>query len=136
MGPIYLSEIAPSKIRGSVGTPTYLPCEVGSDRQTFTLGVLTQLSIVLGIMLTQATGLFLANPRQWRFVLLISSAISIAQFVLSTFIVESPSYLGRKNSVEDQKSAARRLWGSIEGISSMQIQPIFHLIYRFRIVSW
>jgi len=97
VGPIYLSEIAPSKIRGSVG-------------------VLTQLSIVLGIMLTQALGLYLSTPRQWRFVLFISSAISTAQYCLSPFIVEPPSYLGRTSSVEDQRSAARKLWGSAEGI--------------------
>ncbi|KIM87653.1 hypothetical protein PILCRDRAFT_815229 [Piloderma croceum F 1598] len=98
VGPIYLSEIAPSKIRGSVG-------------------VLTQLAIVLGIMLTQAMGLYLATPRQWRFVLFISSAVSIGQICLTPFIVESPSYLGRKSLVEDQKSAARRLWGSAKSPS-------------------
>jgi len=99
VGPIYLSEIAPPKIKGSIG-------------------VLTQLSIVLGIMFTQAMGLYLATPRQWRFVLFMSSAISVGQFCLSPFIVESPSYLGGKSFAEDQKSAARRLWGDAEGFNT------------------
>jgi hypothetical protein len=68
-------------------------------------------------MLTQAMGLYLATPRRWRFVLLISSVISIAQIFLSPFIVESPSYLGRKGLVGDQKSAARKLLGSTKSLS-------------------
>jgi MFS transporter, SP family, solute carrier family 2 (facilitated glucose transporter), member 3 len=80
-------------------------------------GVLTQLSIVLGIMLTQAMGLYLATPRQWRFVLFISSAVSIGQLCLTPFIVESPSYLGRMSLDEDQKYAARRLWGGAKSLS-------------------
>jgi sugar porter (SP) family MFS transporter len=101
VGPIYLAEIAPFKIRGSVG-------------------VLTQLSIVLGIMLTQSLGLYLSTPRQWRFVLLISSALSIMQLFLGPFIAESPSYLGRKGLLEEQKIVSRRLWGVIESASVLR----------------
>jgi hypothetical protein len=70
-------------------------------------------------MLTQSLGLYLSTPRQWRFVLLISSALSIAQFFLSPFIVESPSYLGRKGSLEEQKIVFQRLWGSVENAGAL-----------------
>lgn len=92
VGPVFISEIAPSRIRGSVG-------------------VLTQLSIVLGIMLTQAFGLWLATPKQWRFVLLISSALSVLQFMASTFVVESPVFIGRDGGADEQKRVGELLWG-------------------------
>src|ERR1700729_4057194 len=88
-------------------------------------------------MLTQAVGLYLATPRQWRFVLLISSVISTAQYCFSPFIVEPPSYLGRTSSVEDQRSAARKLWGSAEGINGKQSRKfiVYHLIRSCSIAS-
>ncbi|KAJ6618290.1 general substrate transporter [Mycena sp. CBHHK59/15] len=92
VGPIYLSEIAPSKISGNVG-------------------VLTQLGIVLGIMITQAIGLRFATPTQWRSVLFFSSACSVAQFFLSSLMVESPAWLAGKGLVEPKKVVARKLWG-------------------------
>ncbi|KAJ7684726.1 general substrate transporter [Mycena polygramma] len=90
VGPIYLSEIAPSKISGNVG-------------------VLTQLGIVLGIMVTQAIGLRFATPTQWRTVLFLSALLSSAQFFLSSVMVESPAWL----TGEPKKEVARRLWGKI-----------------------
>ncbi|KAG1769464.1 general substrate transporter [Suillus placidus] len=96
--PIYLSEIAPAKIKGN-------------------LGVLTQLAIVIGIMVTQGMGFGLATPRQWRLVLFISSGISIFQYLISPFVVESPSYLNRKGLVDQEKSVIRRLWGEIHRVS-------------------
>ncbi|KAG1858457.1 general substrate transporter [Suillus subalutaceus] len=96
--PIYLSEIAPAKIKGN-------------------LGVLTQLAIVVGIMVTQGMGFGLATPRQWRLVLFTSAAISIFQYFVSPFVVESPSYLNRKGLVDQEKLAIRRLWGGIHDVS-------------------
>ncbi|KAJ7093162.1 general substrate transporter [Mycena epipterygia] len=94
VGPIFLSEIAPSKISGNVG-------------------VLTQLGIVLGIMITQAIGLRFATPTQWRSVLFFSSASSLVQFFLSPLIVESPAWLGAKGLVEPKKIVSRKLWGIV-----------------------
>ncbi|KAJ6500428.1 general substrate transporter [Mycena sanguinolenta] len=94
VGPIYLAEIAPSKISGNVG-------------------VLTQLGIVLGIMITQAIGLRFATPTEWRSVLFVSAAGSAAQFLLSGLVVESPAWLGGKGQVEPRKAVARRLWGTL-----------------------
>ncbi|KAF8200019.1 hypothetical protein K438DRAFT_2015984 [Mycena galopus ATCC 62051] len=94
VGPIYLSEIAPTKISENVG-------------------VLTQLAIVLGIMVTQAIGLLFATPTQWRSVLFMSAAGSVAQFFLSGVVVESPAWLGGKGQVEPRKAVARKLWGTV-----------------------
>ncbi|KAG2752118.1 general substrate transporter [Suillus brevipes Sb2] len=101
--PIYLSEIAPAKIKGN-------------------LGVLTQLAIVVGIMVTQGMGFGLATPRQWRLVLFISSGISIFQYFIGPFVVESPSYLNRKGLVDQEKLAIRRLWGEFHDVSRTDLE--------------
>ncbi|KAF8644121.1 hypothetical protein AX16_008650 [Volvariella volvacea WC 439] len=89
--PIFLSEIAPAKISGNVG-------------------VLTQLGIVLGIMITQIIGFRLATPEDWRMVLFLSCALAIAQLVLSTKATESPTWLNSKRRLEEQKQAIDRLY--------------------------
>ncbi|KAF7974057.1 hypothetical protein HWV62_13459 [Athelia sp. TMB] len=93
VGPVFISEIAPAKIRGSVG-------------------VLTQLAIVLGIMFTQAVGLYLATPRTWRFVLLLSALLALAQVLLGSLAAESPVFLGHRGQPAEQKAVAARLWGA------------------------
>ncbi|KZV67967.1 general substrate transporter [Peniophora sp. CONT] len=91
VGPIFLSEIAPPKIRGSVG-------------------VLTQFGIVIGLMVTQAIGLRLADPKRWRAVLLISSVLSIVQILLSPAIAETPEWLKQNKMGDLATKAERRLW--------------------------
>lgn len=61
-------------------------------------------------MLTQALGLYLATPHQWRFVLVISCALSVVQFFLSPLITESPVYLGHQGLPAEQHDVAGRLW--------------------------
>ncbi|KAF8558404.1 general substrate transporter [Imleria badia] len=92
VGPIYLSEIAPPEIKGS-------------------LGVLTQLAIVVGILVTQIMGFGLATPTQWRLVLFISAAVSAVQYLLAPAIVESPAYLIRNGLTTERKAVIRSLWG-------------------------
>ncbi|KAJ6606572.1 general substrate transporter [Mycena vulgaris] len=94
VGPIYLAEIAPSKISGNVG-------------------VLTQLGIVVGIFFSNAIGLRFATPTQWRSGLFVSFAAAVAQFFLSSLMVESPAWLGGKGFVDRKKVVARRLWGEV-----------------------
>lgn len=79
-------------------------------------------------MVTQGMGFGLATPRQWRFVLLISSGISIFQYFSSPFVVESPSYLNRKGLVDQEKLAIHRLWGEIHDVSRRDREQI--LTYR------
>ncbi|KAJ7286004.1 general substrate transporter [Mycena rebaudengoi] len=101
VAPIYVSEIAPNKISGNVG-------------------VLTQLGIVVGIMITQSIGLRFATPTEWRSVFFFSSACSVVQFFLSSLMVESPAYLGSKGLVDSKKSAARKLWGVAPIVTSAE----------------
>ena len=61
-------------------------------------------------MITQAMGLQLATPHDWRLVLLFSSALSIVQFILSPGMVESPSWLHRHGLLQEKAAAARKLW--------------------------
>ncbi|KAF8589928.1 general substrate transporter [Ramaria rubella] len=90
--PAYLSEISPPAIKGSVG-------------------VLNQLAIVIGILLTQVLGIGLAAPTLWRFVLLISGALSLAQLLLSFLAIDSPVWLSDKSRLPEAKAAAALLWG-------------------------
>lgn len=99
VGPIFLSEIAPSKIQGAVG-------------------VLTQFAIVVGIMITQALGLQLATPHEWRAVLLLSAALSAVQLLLSPAIVESPTWLHRHGLLQEKAAATRKLWSIEEATPS------------------
>ncbi|KAF8078157.1 general substrate transporter [Lyophyllum atratum] len=93
VGPIFLSEIAPSSISGNVG-------------------VLTQLGIVLGIMITQALGLRLATPTEWRTVLYFSFALSAVQLLVSKFVVESPAWLASRGRLDEKEVVASKLWGT------------------------
>ena len=112
VGPIYISEIAPSKIKGSVGELVRgIVC--ANNVLILFVGVLTQFAIVIGIMITQAMGLRLATPRTWRIVLLISSGLALAQLLVGPFIVESPVWLNRHGLLRDKDASARRLWQGV-----------------------
>jgi len=93
VAPIFVSEIAPPKMRGAVG-------------------VLTQFSTVIGIMVTQGLGLSLADPHLWRFVLLFAAALSALQLLWAPMMIESPTWLNRHGLLHDKDKAARRLWKS------------------------
>ncbi|CAL1703958.1 unnamed protein product [Somion occarium] len=101
VGPIFLSEIAPSKIKGAVG-------------------VLTQFAIVIGIMTTQAMGLRLATTRTWRWVLVASSFLSAVQLILGLWMVESPTYLARHKMTKQGAVVAHRLWGATAPVIARQ----------------
>ncbi|KAA1096491.1 hypothetical protein PGT21_018351 [Puccinia graminis f. sp. tritici] len=66
--PIYLSEISPSQIRGSVG-------------------VMNQLAIVFGIFASQLVSLPLARPFAWRWIFIISAAFSTLQLLTSPLVL-------------------------------------------------
>lgn len=93
--PIFLAEIAPPQISSNVG-------------------VLTQLSIVIGIMVTQVLGLRFATPTEWRGVFFFSFALCAAQFLLGVFIVESPIWLSNSGRQDEKETVSARLWGTRE----------------------
>lgn len=104
VGPIFLAEIAPTKIQGAVG-------------------VLTQFAIVVGIMITQAMGLQLADPHEWRIVLFFSAALSVVQLLLSPAFVESPSWLHRNGLLQEKAAATRKLW-AVEETPACQFRRV------------
>lgn len=71
-------------------------------------------------MFTQIFGLNLATPSLWRYVFLISFALSALQLLTSVAIVESPTFLSRRKLHEEQKKSARRLWGRAVSSSSRE----------------
>ncbi|CAH7687666.1 general substrate transporter [Phakopsora pachyrhizi] len=71
--PLYLSEIAPVSIRGSVG-------------------VLNQLAIVTGIFTSQAFSLPFSKPFLWRWIFLLSGVLSAIQLLTSPIMIESPKW--------------------------------------------
>ena len=75
VGPIYISEISPS---GSKGI----------------LGALTQVSINIGILLTQILGYFMNYGSMWRVVLVTGAGLGVLQFFGLAGTVESPEWLG------------------------------------------
>jgi len=89
--PIFIAEVSPARIRGKVG-------------------VFTQFSIVVGIMVTQLIGFKLATPTAWRYVLLFSSLTAIAQFFISPIMVESPVWAIRSGDPQSGKAYHRKLW--------------------------
>ncbi|UZJ53928.1 hypothetical protein CBS101457_003248 [Exobasidium rhododendri] len=102
--PSYLNDISPAHLRGSIG-------------------VLNQLSIVVGILTAQAMGVSplgqapsrssnvdgaYFNGALWRFVPLISAAFALLQILLAPFTLDSPSDLHG----EAKDKVQRRLWGA------------------------
>lgn len=86
--PMYLHEIAPPNIRGSIG-------------------VLNQLAIVIGILTGQALSLPFAKPNLWRAIFVVSAAGAAAQILLAPVMVESPQWAKEKASVDHPGSPTR-----------------------------
>lgn len=89
--PGFLNDISPPSIQGSIG-------------------VLNQLSIVIGILIAQALGVSTLGDKgsnRWRIVPIISSAIALVQLLLSPFAIECPS------DSKEPESIRKKLWETI-----------------------
>eukprot|EP00596_Hydrurales_sp_CCMP1899_P000568 CAMPEP_0119035618 /NCGR_PEP_ID=MMETSP1177-20130426/2755_1 /TAXON_ID=2985 /ORGANISM="Ochromonas sp, Strain CCMP1899" /LENGTH=563 /DNA_ID=CAMNT_0006994141 /DNA_START=164 /DNA_END=1855 /DNA_ORIENTATION=+ len=84
--PVYLGEIAPPTLRG-------------------TLGTLTQFSSVIGILMTSLLSFPLATEANWRYLFAVTPALCALQLTISPFLLESPRWLLGK----DEKSAEARV---------------------------
>jgi len=104
VGPIYLAEIAPPKIKGTVGT-------------------LFQLSIVFGIFFTHSIGLYLATLSRWRLVLLFSSAFSTCQIFVGSAATESPAWLSGNGRAPEAESVETRLFGKSNVYEPIMVDP-------------
>jgi len=109
VGPIYLSELAPEKIKGSVGEFHDYPQQTRAHKLQ---GVLLQLATVLGIFFTQLLGLNLATPSHWRYVIIFSLGLGCLQFILAPFATDTPVWLKRKGRKEESDQASARVWGA------------------------
>ncbi|XP_006861893.1 PREDICTED: solute carrier family 2, facilitated glucose transporter member 2 [Chrysochloris asiatica] len=93
--PMYIGEIAPTTLRGALGT-------------------LHQLAIVTGILVSQIVGLdfILGNPDLWHIMLGLPAGRALFQTVLLFFCPESPRYLYIKLEEEAKaKKSLKRLRG-------------------------
>ncbi|KAH9793403.1 putative plastidic glucose transporter 1 [Citrus sinensis] len=94
--PIYISEVAPTKYRGSLGTL----CQVGTC-----LGIIT--SLFLGIPAED-------DPHWWRTMLYIASLPGFILALGMQFAVESPRWLCKVGMLNDAKAVIGNLWGESE----------------------
>ena len=95
--PLYLGEIAPANLRGSLGT-------------------MNQFSIVIGILVANVLGkpLGIGNDERWRYLLGIVLAPSLLQLMLASVLLESPLWLMMQDthkSVVDAEDVLTRLRG-------------------------
>ncbi|KAJ2552001.1 Bifunctional purine biosynthesis protein PurH [Coemansia sp. RSA 1797] len=92
IAPLYLSEIAPVRLRG-------------------TLNLLNQLSIVVGILLTLTVGMVANRGSLWRVSVGGGLVLACAHLVLSALAVESPRFLWARGRRAEARTVLRHLRG-------------------------
>ena len=95
--PLYISEIAPPKERGLFGT-------------------MTQITINVGILITQTLGYYLSKPSLWRIILAVGFGIAVLQLVGLCFLPESPAWLASNVSQQEAIEVLQRIRGSDNSI--------------------
>ncbi|KAI0383412.1 general substrate transporter [Hypomontagnella monticulosa] len=90
--PIYISEVAPPRERG-------------------TFGAMTQVSINVGILATQTMGYFLSYGSAWRWILGAGIIIGGVQGFGLLLVPESPAWLAANKSVTQAKRILQRIRG-------------------------
>jgi len=94
--PVYISEVAPTAVRGALGS-------------------FNQLCICVGIFAALLAGLPLANnPSWWRQMFLMSAVPGGLLGVLAAVIPESPRWLYKQGDKAGAVAAAKRLWGGYD----------------------
>ncbi|GAP91211.1 putative mfs glucose [Rosellinia necatrix] len=90
--PIYISEVAPPRERG-------------------TFGAMTQVSINVGILGTQTLGYFLSSESTWRWIFSVGILIATLQLFGLLVIPESPAWLATNKNVSLAKRTLQRIRG-------------------------
>ncbi|KAJ2158598.1 Bifunctional purine biosynthesis protein PurH [Coemansia sp. RSA 552] len=90
--PLYLSEIAPVRYRG-------------------TLNLLNQLSIVVGILITLVVGMLANSGPYWRISVGFGLVLACLHLAVATFAMESPRYLWARGQHAEARTVLRRLRG-------------------------
>lgn len=96
--PIYISEVAPP-----------------ADRGVF--GVMTQISINTGILLTQVLGFYLSKGSSWRIILGAGAIVGGLNGVALFFLPESPAWLAANKDPQKAVNVLQRIRGKGEDIS-------------------
>jgi sugar porter (SP) family MFS transporter len=103
IAPMYIAEISPAKLRGTLGTAF-------------------QLNIVGGILLSYFSNYWIAqlvSNEAWRWMLGVESIPAMIFFVLIFFIPDSPRWLVIKNRMKDAKSILQKI-GSANPLKELQ----------------
>nr|SIP56008.1 putative Sugar Porter [Yarrowia alimentaria] len=94
--PLYISELAPTRIRGR-------------------LVVLNVLAITAGQLVAYAIGAGMAHVNQgWRILVGLSMVPAFAQMVMFIFMPETPRYLVRKNRLEEARAVLARTYATTD----------------------
>lgn len=100
--PIYISEVAPTKYRGSLGSL----CQIGT---------------CTGIIASLFLGIFSENdPHWWRTMLYIASVPGFILVFGMQFAVESPRWLCKAGRLDDAKEVISNLWGPSKAERSIE----------------
>jgi sugar porter (SP) family MFS transporter len=94
--PIYLSEIAPARVRGA-------------------LSGLNQLMISSGILVAYLVNLALSEPGQWRYAFGLALVPTIALVIGVYFQPESPRWLMRRGEVDAARAVLARITDDVDG---------------------
>jgi MFS family permease len=96
--PIYISEIAPPSERGI-------------------FGVMTQITINIGLLMTQTLGYFYSKESSWRIILAAGTVIGLIQAIALFFIPESPAWTAANKDPQKALRVLQRIRGRRVDIS-------------------
>lgn len=90
--PIYISEVAPPEERGLFGT-------------------MTQVTINIGILITQTLGFYLSRDSLWRIILAVGAGLGVTHLVGLFFVPESPAWLAAHKNPQKAVRILQRIRG-------------------------
>ena len=90
--PLYIAEVAPPRERGL-------------------FGVMTQITINVGLLLTQTLGYLLDKGSQWRIVLATGAGIALVQAIGLLFIPETPAWMAANSDPQKALQLLQRIRG-------------------------
>ncbi|KAF4630551.1 hypothetical protein G7Y89_g7587 [Cudoniella acicularis] len=96
--PLYISEVAPPKERGLFGS-------------------MTQVTINIGILITQTLGFFLSKGSLWRIILAVGAGLGLLQGFGLLFVPESPAWLAAHKEPQKAVRTLQRIRGAGNSIS-------------------
>lgn len=95
VAPLYISEVAPPKVRGSLVS-------------------LNQLAITIGIVVSYLADYALAPMQEWRYMLGLAAIPATILVVGMAFVPETPRWLIRKGMLDEAKAVLKRIRPSID----------------------